>query len=269
MSDSVQNDERTTLDVDVFCGIFDNYGNISCAIISCIMLIEAQSQNSLDSAFVCIPNAEIKSQFRRWIKQDFGSRMTEDLSGLSVNLFRVMTDGNFKEFATHFGRFLLESVPRRIFGSVEMVYQDYLFAYFSSAAEARPEPQWNMVMETLAGTGRTDMAYWNEKRGTIIGVQRIEYTGKKGYRNAHELTKATKDALDQCDTRHYRAILPATATTVCEYAFAFLGPYCGIEARLVERVGTKWVIKEMYTAEEDEVRRKDAYCLQPAEENPY
>jgi len=236
------------------------------------MLIEAQSRNSVDTVSVCIPNAEIESQFRGWIKQDFGSRMTEDLSGPSVNLFRVMTDGNFKEFATLFGRFLLESVPQRIFGSVEMVYQDYLLAFFSSAAEARAiEPKWNMVMETPAGTGRTDMAFWNEKRGTIIEVKRIKYTGKKGYRNAHErqlLTEATKEALDQCDTRHYRAILPATVTTVCEYALAFLGPYCGIEARLLERVDTKWVIKEMYTSEEDEVRRKDTYCLRPAGESP-
>ena len=157
------------------------------------MLIEAQSQISEDSVYVCIPNAEIRSQFRRWIKRDFSSRMTEDLSGPSVNLFRVMTDGNFKEFAIHFGRFLLESVPQRIFGSVEMVYQDYLFAYFSSATEARAiQPKWNMMMETAAGTGRTDMVYWNEKRGTIIGVKRIEYTGKKGYRNAHERELLTK-----------------------------------------------------------------------------
>jgi len=53
--------------------------------------------------------------------------MTEALS--SVNIFRAMTDGNkFKEFVNLFGRFLLESVPQHIFGSVETVYQDYLFA---------------------------------------------------------------------------------------------------------------------------------------------
>ena len=227
------------------------------------MLIEAQSRISMDSVSVRIPNVEITSQFRGWIKEDFDCRMTKELSNPSVNLFRAMTDGNFKDFATLFGSFLLESVPQRIFGSVEMVYQDYLFAYFSSAAEALAiKPKWNTVMETAAGTGRTDMAFWNKTRGTIDEVKRIEYPEKRGYRDSHErkfLTKAAKEALEQCDTRHYRAIMPATVTTVCEYGLAFLGPYCGIEARLLERVGEKWVIKEMYTAEEDEVRRKDTY----------
>jgi len=82
-----------------------------------------------------------------------------------------MTDGNFKEFANLFGRFLLESVPQRIFGSVEAVYQDYLFAYFSGAASVKPK--WNTVMETAAGTGRTDMAYWNEEWGTINEVKSV------------------------------------------------------------------------------------------------
>jgi hypothetical protein len=227
----------------------------------------------MDSVSVRIPNTEITSQFRGWIKKDFDHRMTKALSGPSVNLFCAMTDGNFKEFANLFGLFLLESVPKRIFGSVETVYQDYLFAYFSSAAQASAvKPKWNTVMETAAGTGRTDMAYWNEKWGVINKVKRIEYPEKKGYRDAHErklLTKAAKEALDQCDMRHYHAIMPDSVTTVCEYGFAFLGPYSGIEARLLERVGGKWITKERYTAEEDEVRRKDAYRpQQAAEENP-
>ena len=273
MADGVQaNVKRTTLGINVFCRIFDDCGKFSCPVISCITLIEAQSRFSLDSVSVRIPNTEIASQFRGWIKEDFSHRMTEALSGPSVTLFHAMTIGDFNAFANLFGRFLLESVPQCIFGSLEAVYQEYLFAYFSSAAEAMTvKPKWNTVMEATAGAGRTDMSFWNEKTGTINEVKRIEYWEKAGYRDTHErklLTKAAKEALDQCDTRHYRAILPDTVTTVCEYGLAFLGPYCGIEARRLERVGEKWVVKETYTAEEDEVRRKDAYCIHPAEENP-
>ena len=44
MADNVQaNVKRTTLDIDVFCRIFDDCGKFSCPVISHIMLIEAQS----------------------------------------------------------------------------------------------------------------------------------------------------------------------------------------------------------------------------------
>jgi len=64
------------------------------------------------------------------------------------------------------------------------------------------------------------MGFWNGKTGTINKVKHIEHRKKEGYRDTHEciwLTKAVKEALDQCDMWHYHAIMPDTVMTVCEY----------------------------------------------------
>jgi hypothetical protein len=230
------------------------------------MLIGAQFPSSrVDSATatVRIPNAEIQSEFRKWIQEDFRGRMTQDLYGSSVALFHTMVDGKFSEFAKTFGEFVLTMIPQRIFGSVETVYQEYLYAYFSSAADAiMVKPTWTTMMEIVAGDGRSDMIFYQNESGIIIEVKRLPHTKKEGYRDVGRvlLSHEPKKALQQCDTRHYRAIMPEGVTTICEYGLAFLGPYCGVEARIVERVGGKWVTGVEYTAEEDEERRKDIYC---------
>jgi len=65
-----------------------------------------------------------------------------------------MTTVNFKDFVILFGHFLLELVPQCIFSSLEAVYQENLFAYFSSAAKAMAvKLKWNTVMKAAAGAG--------------------------------------------------------------------------------------------------------------------
>jgi hypothetical protein len=65
-----------------------------------------------------------------------------------------MVDGMFSQFANTFGEFILTMVPQHIFGSVKKVYQDYLYAYFSSAAAVIVvKPEWTMKMEAVAGDG--------------------------------------------------------------------------------------------------------------------
>jgi len=95
-------------------------------------------------------------------------------------------------------------------------------------------------------------------------VKRLPHPDKKGYRHdieGRQLSQETMEALKQCDTRNCRAIMPDGVVTICEYGLAFLGPYCGVEGRLIEKVGEQWVTKATYTAQEDEKRRKNTYCL--------
>jgi len=215
------------------------------------------------TAHVRIPNSEIRTEFRKWIQKDFNSRMTPERRGKSVELFTAMVDGYFSEFANDFGTFVLKDVPQRIFGSVEAAYQNYVYAYFSGAANV-VKPKWTTVMEVEAGDGRVDMAAHSGARGTIVEFKRFGHPVKKGYREVERLrlSEGTTAALDQCDTRHYRAMLPKEVKIVCEYGIAFLGPYCAIEARLLEwDDGKGWVIKRKYTAEDDELRRDKTYCI--------
>jgi hypothetical protein len=45
-----------------------------------------------------------------------------------------------------------------------------------------------------------------------------------------------------------------------EYGIAFLGPYCAVTGRLLERKpGEEWVVKENYTSKMDEKRRFELY----------
>ncbi|KAF8623116.1 hypothetical protein AX17_007550 [Amanita inopinata Kibby_2008] len=191
--------------------------------------------------------------------------MTHDLHGPSVKLFSDLVEGKFSEFAETFGTFLLTMVPQRILSSVEMVYQDYLYAYLSSAARAMiVEPQWTTRMEIGAGNGRADIIFYQKQRGVIIKLKRLPHKQKEGYRAAIEgqhLSHETTAALRQCETRHYRAFMPEDVKTVHEYGLAFMGLYCGIEARTVERDGPGWVMKTTkYTAEQDEEQRQKTYC---------
>jgi len=137
----------------------------------------------------------------------------------SVLLFIDMVNGSFSRFAKEFGNFLLTAVPQRIFGSTEFVYQDYLHAYFSSAASAMEGSNWNTMMEVTAGDGRSDIFTHDEEKGAILELKRYTtHKKKEGYREKEKslLSKGTKEALDQCDTRIYRAKMPKGVTTICE-----------------------------------------------------
>ena len=215
-------------------------------------------------ASVRIPNFEVQSEFRRWIREDFNRRITPELSNSSITLFNLMANGSFAEFSESFRELFLTQVPQRILGSVETVYQDYFYAYLSSAAHAiEVKPKWTTKMEQPAGIGRLDIMFYRDV-GIIAKLRQEPQEEKKGYREVEckRLTKGTKRALEQCDTRHYRSIMPEHVTTIYEYGLAFLGPYCGVEARTVKKMNGVWVTVDVYTADEDEKQREHIYCRQ-------
>ncbi len=56
--------------------------------------------------------------------------------------------------------------------------------------------------------------------------------------------------------------MPKEVTTICEYGIAFLGPYCAIEARLLEWDDEwGWIKKREHTTKDDESRRDKTYWL--------
>jgi len=232
------------------------------------MLIRGQSSGSGPGRnFVRIPNFEIQSQFRNWIRTDFERRMAK--AGLeygpSVSLFRDMVDGNFSEFSKAFGEFVLTSMPQRIFGSHESVYQDWVHAYFACVAGAMRDKKWTTRMEQVAGDGRADVILHDDEKGTILELKRLPHPKKKGYRDQEEslLSKATNEALDQCDMRHCRAVMPEGVITIVEYGIAFLGPYCAVKARILDRQNEKWITRPTeYSVSADEKRRRDTYVRQ-------
>src|SRR6266581_1399849 len=139
--------------------------------------------------------------------------------GPSVSLFCHMVNGNFSEFSKAFGEFVLTSMPQRIFGSVERVYQDWVYAFFSGVVGSMGNQTWKIRMEVVAGDGRTDIILHDEKKGGILEFKRLPHPKKNGYRDHEEslLSKAMNNALDQCDTRHYRAGMPEGVITIVEY----------------------------------------------------
>ncbi len=226
-------------------------------------LIGVQSDISLDeNTSVRIPNAEIQFEFRGWIWKDFKSRMTPELSETSVGQFNLMVNGHFAEFAESFGKFFFREAPPRIFGGRESAYQEYVYAYFSSAAQALDvTPKWTTKMEVGTGLGRADIVFYNEV-GFVAEVKRFSHNKKEGYRDQERklLSSGTKEALLQCDTRHYLSTMPEHVNTIYEYGLAFLGPYCGVEARILKKENGTWVTDSVYTADEDEKRRQRTYC---------
>ena len=258
--------KRRIVDIYVLCRIFGK-GKIS-PIHSLYMLIGAQSLNPGSGRMsVRIPNFEIQSQFRKWIRSDLDQSMAD--AGLnygpSISLFGDMVNGNFFEFSKAFGEFVLNSMPQRIFGSLEWVYQDWLHAYFSGVADAIVDKKWRIRMEQVAGDGRADIIlHDDEETGGILEFKRLAHPKKEGYRDHEEslLSEATNEALNQCDTRHYRAGMPEGVITIVEYGIAFLGPYCAVEARLLEKADGKWITRSTYSVSSDEKRRRDTYVRQ-------
>lgn len=118
-------------------------------------------------------------------------------------------------------------------------------------------------MEAGAGAGRADVVFYGNV-GVVVEFKRFEYPKKEGYRDTEllKLSDGTRQALEQCDMRHYCSVMPKHITTIYEYALAFLGPYCGVEARTLEKKNEVWLITSVYAADEDEVRRQRTYCRQ-------
>jgi len=148
-----------------------------------------------------------------------------ELSETSIGQFDLMVNGHFAEFAESFGNFFFSEAPPRIFWGRESAYQEYVYAYFSSAAHAlKVRPKWTTKMEVGAGLGQADIVFYNEV-GVIVEVKRFSQDKKEGYRDQERklLSIGTKEALLQCDTHHYRSMMPEQVNTIYEYGLAFWG----------------------------------------------
>ena len=100
--------------------------------------------------------------------------------GPSVSLFRDMVDGNFSEFLKAFGDFILTSMPQRIFGSHEWVYQDWVHAYFSGVASTMCDKKWTTIMEQVARDGQADIILHDDEKGVILELKCLPHPKKKG-----------------------------------------------------------------------------------------
>ena len=70
-------------------------------------------------------------------------------------------------------------------------------------------------------------------------------------------------ALRQLETRQYRASMKDHVTKLYEYGLAFLGKYCAVVGRSLQRErGGVWVITGTYDSIADEKRRKSLYASQ-------
>jgi len=141
-------------------------------------------------------------------------------------------------------------MPAQFLGNREEVYQAYVSAFLTATAQAMSVmPKW----ERCSGLGRLDLVIQRptEKYGAIQEYKRIKLTKKDkrdGYGDSQgrRLTKHADDVLKQIETRLYRARMLPTVTELREYGIAFLGPYCAITGRLLERKrGEGWIVKEI------------------------
>jgi len=68
------------------------------------------------------------------------------------------------------------------------------------------------------------------------------------------------EALEQLEMKQYRASMRDRVTKLRECGLAFLGPYCAISGRSLERgPDGQWVIVNSYDADQDEKRRDSLY----------
>ena len=101
---------------------------------------------------VRIPNAEIQIEFRGWIRKDFHNHMTLETS---IGQFNLLLNGHFAEFAESFGSFFFREAPARLFGGRESAYEEYVYAYFSSAAHAlKVRSKWTIRGRSWAGPSK-------------------------------------------------------------------------------------------------------------------
>jgi len=221
------------------------------------------------STEVCVPNHEIRSVFRLWLRSHIAKSITaRHLTSPTIALFLVMVSGAMSSFAEEFGKLILTTMPGQFLGSKEIVYQAYVSGFLAAAAAAvHITPRWEVPVERYAGAGRLDLMVcrMNDKSAVIQEYKRIPLSmkdKKEGYVDSKRkrLTKHADDALSQVETRFYRGGLGDHVTELCEYGIAFLGPYCAVVARSLKRDrGGQWVYGKEYTSAEDEIRRRNMY----------
>jgi len=178
-------------------------------------------------------------------------------------------------FAEQFSKLVWETLPKEFLSSRENVYQSYVSGFMTVAAKAAAaaadlsnRATWDIRVEVDAGIGRLDLVLQRagDNTGVIHEYKRIKQTAtdekKEGYGSSQRtrLTRKTKEAMKRLDTRAYRPAMKDHVTQLREYGIAFLGRYCAIEGRLLERSqGGSWVVKESYTADSNETCRAQLY----------
>ena len=115
---------------------------------------------------VCLSNNEIWSEFRRWLHTYLVKCIvTKQLRASSVNLFHTMVSGAMDLFAMDFGKLISTTMRGQIFGSKEVIYQAYVCALFTAAAEAtKVNPGWEIEVERYSGIGPDHPADEREQR---------------------------------------------------------------------------------------------------------
>jgi hypothetical protein len=222
---------------------------------------------------VRIPNFEIQGKFRQWLRNHISRHMEPEMKSTSVDLFRKMVSGDMASFAGQFGRLIWDTMSIAFLGHKEFVYQAYVCAFFAAASDASTalepgfERAWDVRIEQCTGVGRLDLVL--QRMGDDTGIlhehKREPFTPqdkKEGYSDLQckRLTKKAEEALVQLETRQYRASMRDHVTKLHEYGLAFLGPYCAIVGRSLERKqGGGWVITDTYESVKDEERRKLLY----------
>jgi hypothetical protein len=231
-----------------------------------------------ETILLCIPNYEIQSIINRWLRIHMTKRISaENQVRSSRHLFKLVTQGSINQFAREFGFLILETLPIRFLGNNGVVYQAFVYAFLTAAAQAiSVTPRWEVDMEHYSGFGCLDLIIQRPSGiyGAIQEYKRIKILKKDkmdGYGDSQcqRLTKVANEALKQVETRLYRARMPPNVTKLRECGVAFLGPFCAVVGCLLERnPGDNWVVKEKYTSQMDEQRRSECYHVGVWPANP-
>jgi len=216
-----------------------------------------------------IPNHEIKYIFCQWLRDhlmNFVNRTGKEAT--SIENFRNMVSGSMAKFAKKFMAMIWSSMPAPFLGSKECVYQAFVCGFFTVASQlATNEGEWTLAAEGSSGIGRFDFRM-HRIPDAIIHEYKWLKMSKRDKRNSYDdtkcrrLTKEAENALQQIDSKGYRAQLPNEVTRLREYGIAFLGPYCAIVGHSFERVpGGQWEITGSYKAERNERNRVKLYTV--------
>jgi len=179
-------------------------------------------------------------------------------------------------FAAQFGRLVWETMPIQFLGRREGVYRAYVSTYFTAACDTSTaldhgnKSAWDVRVEQFGGIGHMDLIF--QRMGDDTGVlhehkrEPLKPRDKQeGYSDSQRkrLTKKAEEALVQLETRQYHASMKDHVTKLHEYGLAFLGPYCAVVGRSLERKqGGAWVITNIYGSIDDEERRELLYTSQ-------
>jgi len=217
---------------------------------------------------VRIPNYEIRSVFRRWLRIHLNESMKKaGLTRSSVELFDAMVQGPLSQVALRLRRIVRELMPRQLLGNKEIAYHSYLCVLVTAASDYHPKV-WTVDPESYGGIGRLDLLIYSsgDYRAVIQEFKSIKLSKKDkeetyGDDQSERLTNKAKSALDQIEVKHYRNAIPEHVTVLHEYGVAFLGVCCAVVGQSLSREKEgQWKITEVYSSHDDEMDRKQFYA---------